>query len=209
MTTLSHLWSVLCFLTAVSAVLVRYPSINSSETLTCTCPDHQCQKVLWYRLLHNSGTPEFLVSTNNLNNAHYAEKLNQGRFRTTASDEKKVLYTLRITGIQNEDAGFYSCVLVSQNSAQDPKDLMPEGYYIRPGVVTNTLAPATVKNPRHVNRPGNNCKPISLKGCKSLVLWSGIGAVLLLGVILILTLYYFSRLPKKCRHHFAKKHQLK
>ncbi|KAB5549254.1 hypothetical protein PHYPO_G00065320 [Pangasianodon hypophthalmus] len=122
-----------------------------------------------------------------------------------------VSYTLRITDIQKNDAGFYSCLLSSQNSAQDPKDLMLEGYSIRPGERIPTLAPTTVKKPKRVNRLPDICKSNnqSPRGCKSVVLWSGIGAVLLLVVVLISTLNYFSRLPKKCRHRYARKQQLK
>ncbi|XP_058271408.1 uncharacterized protein cd8b isoform X2 [Hemibagrus wyckioides] len=176
--TLNHIWSFLCFLTAVSAAKVSYPSINGSESLTCDCPDHRCQKVYWYRLLQGSVTPEFLMSANSVNIPHYAKNIDEKRFKSSVTDSGKVQFTLRITGLREQDAGFYSCVLSSQNSAQDPKDLMPVGYSILPG------------------------------GCKSLVLWSCIGAVLLLVVVLISTLYYFSRLPKKCRHHFVKKQQM-
>ncbi|XP_053504840.1 uncharacterized protein cd8b [Ictalurus furcatus] len=209
--TLNHIWSFLCFLTAASAVTVKYPSINGSETLNCECPDHQCQKVYWYRLLKNRDTPEFLMHTNIFNKPNYAKNVEQNRFKTAFIDSTKALFTLRITGIQEKDAGFYACLLISHNSAQDPKDLMPEGYSIRPGESIPTLPPTTVKNPKRVNRLPNICKSNhqSLKGCKSLVLWSGISAVLLLVVILISTLYYFSRLPKKCRHRFAKKQQLR
>ncbi|MCI4386935.1 hypothetical protein PGIGA_G00068490 [Pangasianodon gigas] len=209
--TLNHIWSFFCFLTAASAVTVLYPSINGSEILSCSCPDHQCQRVYWYRLLQDSDTPEFLVTTNNLNIPHYAGHIDKNRFKTNVVDSTKVSYTLRITDIQKKDAGFYSCLLSSQNSAQDPKDLMLEGYSIRPGERITTLAPTTVKKRKPVNRLPDICKSNnqSPRGCKSLVLWSGIGAVLLLVVVLISTLNYFSRLPKKCRHRYARKQQLK
>ncbi|KAG7320813.1 hypothetical protein KOW79_015228 [Hemibagrus wyckioides] len=208
--TLNHIWSFLCFLTAVSAAKVSYPSINGSESLTCDCPDHRCQKVYWYRLLQGSVTPEFLMSANSVNIPHYAKNIDEKRFKSSVTDSGKVQFTLRITGLREQDAGFYSCVLSSQNSAQDPKDLMPVGYSILPGVKITTQAPTTVKHPKRVNGLFNKCKSSSrsVKGCKSLVLWSCIGAVLLLVVVLISTLYYFSRLPKKCRHHFVKKQQM-
>ncbi|KAM9451100.1 uncharacterized protein cd8b isoform 1-T1 [Clarias gariepinus] len=208
--TLNYLWSFFCFIITASAVKVLYPSINSSETLNCLCPDHQCQKVNWYRLLQDSDTPEFILSANNINFLRYGANIAQSRYKPTASDSSgKVVYTLRITGILKNETGFYSCLLVSQNSAQDPKDLMPTGYSIRPGESITTLAPPTTKKHIHKNRSPKICKSKSLKGCQSLVLWSGIGAVLLLVVVLISTLYYFSRLPKKCRHRFEKTHRLR
>lgn len=117
-----------------------YPSINGSETLSCNCPDHQCQRVYWYRLLQNRDTPEFLVSTNNLKIPYYPATINQNRFKTSVSESTRVSYTLRITGIQKKDAGFYSCLLSSQNSAQDPKDLIPQGYYVKPGGLVPSLS---------------------------------------------------------------------
>ncbi|XP_060790964.1 uncharacterized protein cd8b [Neoarius graeffei] len=205
--TLNSIWSFFCFLTAVCAVTEYRPSINSSVTLSCSCPDHQCQKAYWYRLLQDKDTPEFVVSLNNLNHANYATYINKIRFKTAAFESAKVLYTLRITSVQKEDAGFYSCFLKSMNSAQEPKDLLPEGYSVRPGEIITTVAPTTVKKQKKPNICRSNNQ--SLKGCKSLVLWSGIGAVLLLVVVLISTLYYFSRLPKKCRHRFTRKQQLR
>ncbi|TSK72116.1 hypothetical protein Baya_3100 [Bagarius yarrelli] len=176
--------------------MVSYPRINGSETLTCQCPDHQCLKVHWYRLLNGSDTPEFIVFRNNINLVHFASNINQNRFKTDVIHTGKVFYTLRITSIQKQDAGLYSCLLTSQNSAQNPKDLMPEGYSIWPQEIIITQAPTTVKKTKHVNRLRNQCKSINLspKGCKPLVLWSGVGAVMLLVVVLISTLYYFSRM---------------
>lgn len=124
-----------------SAVTVKYPSINGSETLNCECPDHQCQKVYWYRLLKNRDTPEFLMHTDVFNKANYAKNVEQNRFKTAFIDSTKGIFTLRITGIQEKDAGFYACLLISHNSAQDPKDLMPEGYSIRPGGLYSLVPP--------------------------------------------------------------------
>ncbi|KAK2827645.1 hypothetical protein Q7C36_018571 [Tachysurus vachellii] len=207
--TLNHIWSFICFLTAASAVTVSYPSINGSETLTCCCPDHQCLKAYWYRLLQGSDTPEFILFINSVNTLVYAENIDKKRFKAFVADSGKMCYTLRISGLQKQDAGFYSCVLNSQNSIQNPKDLMPDGHVIWPGVIISTPAPTAVKNPKRM-KPPNRCKSSnqSPKGCKSLVLWPGIGTVLLLVVVLISTLYYYSRLPKKCRHHFVKTRQL-
>ncbi|XP_057216608.1 uncharacterized protein cd8b isoform X2 [Triplophysa rosa] len=105
-------------------------------------------------------------------------------------------------GLQKDEAGLYSCMFKMKINT------IPDGYYIRPGVNPPTLQPPTVK----IEKPKQSCrscKPFSPKGCKRSVLWPGIGALLLLAGILAGTLYYFSRLPKKCRHQFAKTNQLR
>lgn len=73
------------------------------------------------------------MSVNMVNVPQYAKNIDEKRFKSTLTGSGHVQYTLRITGLQEQDAGFYSCVLSSQNSAEDPKDLMPLGYSILPG----------------------------------------------------------------------------
>ncbi|KAK1788438.1 hypothetical protein P4O66_016870 [Electrophorus voltai] len=176
---------------------ILYPSIGSSETLNCKCPDHQCQRVFWYRILHSNDTPQFLVFCNSANTVSYGPGISATRFKTNTDERSEITYSLRITGLQKDDAGFYSCLLNSQKQ-RDFKELFPPGYYLRPGEHPPTLAP-TVKTPKPT-KPRlcrSNYQPP--KGCKPLVLWPSVGVLLALAVALISTLYYFSS-EYTCKH---------
>nr|ACZ57827.1 CD8 beta [Salmo salar] len=73
-----------------------------------------------------------------------------------------------------------------------------------------TLTPVTKPKPPRI--PTGRCtkrNDQTPKGCGSKVLWPLVGVLLTLAAALIYTLYYFSQLPKKCRHQFAKKRPLK
>ncbi|XP_018927476.1 uncharacterized protein LOC109054699 [Cyprinus carpio] len=180
---------------------VLYTKINGSEVLTCECQDHSCQEIFWYRYLERTKTLQFLVYVNSAGREKHGDDLNGTRFKGSVSSGQKVVYTLRITGLQEDEIGLYSCMFKAKN-------LMPVGYYIMPGVNPPTVQPLTVKTKKPVKIC--NCKPSSSpKGCEQLVLWPGIGALLLLAITLAGTLYYFSRLPKKCRHRFTKTNPLR
>lgn len=203
--TLHCVCSCLFILTAASMLpsfqatsAIRYPKINGSESLNCDCPDHACQEVFWYRYLQTTKTFQFLMYVNSAGRELIGDNLNPSLFKGTVSNGPKVSYNLRIADLQREDAGFYSCMFKA-------KKIMPSGYYIKPGVNPPTLQPPTVKTEKPKRTSCNHCKHNrTTKGCESSVLWPGIGALLLLAIALAGTLYYFSRLPKKCRHRFTK-----
>ncbi|XP_050948416.1 uncharacterized protein cd8b isoform X2 [Labeo rohita] len=178
---------------------VLYTKINNSETLTCECPDHACQEVFWYRYLDRTKTLQFLLYINSAGREQHGE-FNDTRFKGSVSSGQKVIYTLRITGLQENDIGLYSCMFKTKN-------LMPVGHYVMPGVnPPTTPRTVTTQKPRKIC----NCKPPSSpKGCEQSVLWPALGTLLLLAITLAGTLYYFSRLPKKCRHRFAKTNALR
>ncbi|KAG9266299.1 hypothetical protein AMEX_G20828 [Astyanax mexicanus] len=204
--TVSQVCMFLCLLAAASAENILYPSIGGSETLTCACPDHQCQRVFWYRFLQKDETLQFLLECNTVDKVNYGNNIDTQRFKAS-SNGGSGKFTLRITSLQQNDTGLYSCLLHSQNPKQGLESLTSPGYYIKPGEHRPTSPPPTVK-PKVKNPPP--CKPNiqPVKGCKPLVLWSCVGVLLVLAVLMISILTYFSRLPKKCRHQFAKKVQL-
>ncbi|XP_016126819.1 uncharacterized protein [Sinocyclocheilus grahami] len=178
-----------------------YTKISGSEILSCECPDHSCQEVFWYRYLKRTNTLQFLVYVNSAGREQHGEHLNVTRFKGSVSSGQRVVYTLRITGLQEDETGLYSCMFKTKN-------IMPVGYNIMPGVNPPTVQPPTVKTKKPVKIC--NCKPSnSPKGCEKFVLWPGIGTLLLLAITLAGTLYYFSRLPKKCRHRFTKTNPLR
>uniref|UniRef100_A0A8C2INE4 Uncharacterized LOC109045157 n=1 Tax=Cyprinus carpio TaxID=7962 RepID=A0A8C2INE4_CYPCA len=179
----SPLAASLATIQATSYVL--YTKINGSETITCECPDHSCQEVFWYRYLERTKTLQFLLYCNSAGRERHGENLSATRFKGSVSSGQRVVYTLRITGLQENEIGFYSCMFKTKNT-------MPVGYYIMPGVNPPTVQPPTVKT--KTPKKTCNCKPpMSPKGCEQSVLWPGIGALLLLAITLAGTLYYFSR----------------
>uniref|UniRef100_A0A672S4T4 Cd8 beta n=1 Tax=Sinocyclocheilus grahami TaxID=75366 RepID=A0A672S4T4_SINGR len=162
-----------------------YTKISGSEILSCECPDHSCQEVFWYRYLKRTNTLQFLVYVNSAGREQHGEHLNVTRFKGSVSSGQRVVYTLRITGLQEDETGLYSCMFKTKN-------IMPVGYNIMPGVNPPTVQPPTVKTKKPVKIC--NCKPSnSPKGCEKFVLWPGIGTLLLLAITLAGTLYYFSR----------------
>ncbi|XP_056114195.1 uncharacterized protein cd8b [Rhinichthys klamathensis goyatoka] len=182
---------------------VFYPKINGAQSLNCECPDHTCQEVFWYRYLESKNSPQFLMYVNSASREEHGENINASKFKGTVSSGQKVVYTLRIMELQEDDVGFYSCMFKTKN-------VVPAGYYILPGVNPPTVQPPTVKTYQKPVNP-KPCKPsqYSPKGCEHVVLWPGIGALLLLAITLAGILYYFSRLPKKCRHRFTKTNPLR
>uniref|UniRef100_A0A8C2IMD8 Uncharacterized LOC109045157 n=1 Tax=Cyprinus carpio TaxID=7962 RepID=A0A8C2IMD8_CYPCA len=185
----SPLAASLATIQATSYVL--YTKINGSETITCECPDHSCQEVFWYRYLERTKTLQFLLYCNSAGRERHGENLSATRFKGSVSSGQRVVYTLRITGLQENEIGFYSCMFKTKNT-------MPVGYYIMPGVNPPTVQPPTVKT--KTPKKTCNCKPpMSPKGCEQSVLWPGIGALLLLAITLAGTLYYFSRETNQLR----------
>ncbi|XP_041745232.1 T-cell surface glycoprotein CD8 beta chain-like [Coregonus clupeaformis] len=210
MTPLALVWTTVCLWTTVYSLIpteshfVRYPPINDTEVLTCECSSRSCQTVFWFRTFHNNSGFQFLLSLNNADRTSHGPNLDKHRFK--ASKRDRGIFTLRIIKIRAEDAGLYSCMLQNQKE----NELWRPGVLLRPGETRPTLTPVTKPKPQGI--PRGRCTKSNYetpKGCGSKVLWPLVGVLLTLAVALIYTLYYFSRLPKKCRHQFAKKRPLK
>lgn len=70
---------------------------------------------------------------NSAGREQHGENIEVSRFKGSAySGQKVVVYTLRLLGLQEEDAGFYSCIFKT-------KDMIPVGYYIKPGGMDSAL----------------------------------------------------------------------
>ncbi|TRY95137.1 hypothetical protein DNTS_003849 [Danionella cerebrum] len=173
----SFIWMAATSLHSIQAKTdIRYPKIKGTETITCDCPDHTCQEVFWYRFLQNTQTLQFLLFVNSAGREQLGDKVNQSRFKGTVTQGFKNSYFLRVSDLQEDDAGLYSCLFKNKHE-------MPEGAYIKPGENPPTVKPPTVRT----ERPRNpHC-------CESSVLWPGVGALLFLAVIIAGTLFYFSR----------------
>ncbi|XP_029990646.1 uncharacterized protein cd8b [Sphaeramia orbicularis] len=179
-------------------VKVLYPKINDSETVECECFNVSCDYVFWFRSPHNTVTFEYIGRSNNADRDAYSNDLFKSRFKIRK--RSGVSYTLRINRVTQEDTGIYSCVLKDNRYAE----VWRPGVLLLPGVIPPTPPPKPKPKPP---RSGCKCNKKNQKSdeCGSMVLWPLVGLIAGLSVAILCTLYYFSRLPKKCRHHFAKK----
>ncbi|XP_076605346.1 T-cell surface glycoprotein CD8 beta chain [Chaetodon auriga] len=181
------------------SVRILYPKIHSTETIDCECVNMSCESVYWFRSLPNPGKVQFLGRCNNANRAIHGTGVEEARFKLNRKNSQ--FFTLRIIGVTEEDTGMYSCVLKDRRNTE----MWKPGVLLRPGVIPPTLPPVT--KPKLRGKSVCRCpkKHYSRGGCSTLILWPLVGGIAALALAVLCTLYYFSRLPKKCRHHFVKK----
>uniref|UniRef100_A0A8C7ZV83 Cd8 beta n=1 Tax=Oryzias sinensis TaxID=183150 RepID=A0A8C7ZV83_9TELE len=176
---------------------VLYPSINSNEAVDCQCEPSTCDYAFWFRTVPDSSKVEFLGRCNNADRVSGPFK-DKGRFKFS---RKGLSFELRIINVTAEDAGIYSCVL---SDKQLTIETFRPGTLLLPGVTPPTLPPTTTTK-KPVRSPCLCKNKTSNEGCDSRVLWPLVGVLAGLALTIFCTLYYFSRLPKKCHHHFVKK----
>ncbi|CAL8402751.1 unnamed protein product [Arctogadus glacialis] len=199
MTYLVLVWTTvtcLCWTSGSAQVPVRYPKISDSEALTCGCHQNTCDGYLWFRSLENGSQLQFLVSVNNADRSYTNTGLDKSRFIVKMNSGKS---TLRIANLKREDSGVYSCV----SKDKQTEGLGAPGVLLLPGVTPPEPTPQPTSKP--VCRCREKSHKLQPKGCGSDALWPSVGILAGLALALLATLYYFSRLPKKCRHHFVKK----
>ncbi|XP_037639038.1 uncharacterized protein cd8b [Sebastes umbrosus] len=200
------LWTVSLWTSGSSQILqqepvkVLYPAILSTESFECDCANISCDWVYWFRSNTNHLKVQFLGKSNNADRDSYGTDVDKTRIKINKRGSSS--FTLRITNVTKEDTGIYSCVLTDRKKTE----MWKPGVLLLPGESPPTLPPPTLPPVKPVCRcPKKKPPPQAPDGCGSLVLWPLVGFISALGLALICTLYYFSRLPKKCRHHFVKK----
>ncbi|KAF7208248.1 uncharacterized protein cd8b [Nothobranchius furzeri] len=178
-------------------VKVLYPEILSNETIECKCRDISCNVVFWFRTVPSKDQVEFIGKCNNADRTSWGA-VDHSRFKL--SKRGMSTFLLRIHNVTEEDAGIYSCIPRDERGSVE---VFHPGVLLQPGVTPPTSPPPKVQHkPRHCPCSSKN-QPMS--GCHSLVLWPLVGLISSLSLGLVCTLHYFSRLPKKCHHHFMKK----
>ncbi|XP_075993001.1 uncharacterized protein cd8b isoform X2 [Genypterus blacodes] len=175
---------------------VLYPKVGTSQTIRCNGACSSCVYVFWFRTLPSKNAVEYLGRYDDADTSKYGGEVDKRRFKFSKSGA----FQLRIVNLTEADAGVYTCVLKGQS-------LVPwePGVLLRPGETAPTMPPPIKPKPPH--RPFCPCpkKKPTRGSCGSLVLWPLVGVLAGLSVALLSTLYYFSRLPKKCRHRLVKK----
>ncbi|XP_053724500.1 uncharacterized protein cd8b [Synchiropus splendidus] len=177
---------------------VLYPEILSSVSIECDGSKNS-DSVYWFHTSTHQRRVQFLVKSNNANRGSYGDKVDKSRYKI---NKRGSAFTLRIINVTEDDAGVYSCVL---KDLQNEEVWRPGGTLLRPGV--DPPVPTTLPKPKpEVKKDKCKCEqPKSPGGCSSLILNVLVALLSVLTLAIIGTLYYFSRLPKKCRHHFVKK----
>ncbi|XP_062267292.1 signal-regulatory protein gamma [Platichthys flesus] len=207
MTTLPLAWTLLTvsLWTAGSShiivqepVKVLYPAISSPENFECNC-NHSCDSVYWFRKTSLHSNLTFLGKCNTAERVTYGPDVEPAQFKL--SKRGNAAFVLRINSVRKEDEGTYSCVLKDKGG----EETWRSGTVLRPGGTPPTPPPKPKPKPpvKSVCRCSPKKNPTH-DGCDYLVLWPLVGATAGLALALICTLYYFSRLPKKCRHHFER-----
>ncbi|KAL3977934.1 MAX dimerization protein [Sarotherodon galilaeus] len=178
-------------------VSVRYPKILSNETIDCDCGKFPCDAVFW---LHSdiSGKVQFLGKCNNADRV--TDNVDERHFKLSKRGSKS--FTLRIITVTKEDRGIYSCVLKDKSL----NEMWKPGTLLLPGETPPTPPPKP--KPKPPSKPTCRCNTGDSKGgCGSMILWPLVGLLGGLALAVLCTLRYFSRLPRKCHHHFPKKRQ--
>ncbi|XP_069367061.1 uncharacterized protein cd8b [Paralichthys olivaceus] len=183
-------------------IKVLYPKISTPENIDCNC-NNSCDSVYWFRNTPNPNILQFLGKCNNAERVNYGPGVEKARFKL--SKRGNTAFVLRIENVTEEDTGTYSCVL----KAKSGTEVWKPGTVLWPGVTPPTSPPKTTLKPPV--KPVCACHPkknFAQDGCDYMVLWPLVGVTAGLALALIYTLHYFSRLPKKCRHHFQKMRQM-
>ncbi|KAJ8262929.1 hypothetical protein COCON_G00153860 [Conger conger] len=197
------LWAAV-IVQSIQALVIQYPKLNSNESIHCECTDAKCQAVVWFwHPRHRPSELQYLYYHNVVDNTWSIDK---GKYKGGRKMGWKTVFSLMVIGVAESDAGRYFCQTLLPGSREIPS--LP-GVELRPGEKAPTPPPPPP--PPKIPLPCR-CRPVpknNPRGCGYLVLWPLMGVLASLAVVLIATLFYFSRLPKKCRHRLVKKQQLR
>ncbi|KAJ8395577.1 hypothetical protein AAFF_G00030580 [Aldrovandia affinis] len=197
---------IVCVWTAEAAqeLCTLYTDQKPSESLHCSKDIQKpCSIVSWCRKLHGQDEFQFLLSHTIGGKTTYSSQFNQTKFKGGLRDNNSK-FTLTILSLEKGDTGLYFCVLQC-NGAYHLGSYVTD---LRAGDRPPTLPPpsTTQKTKRIAPCPcPDKGKSRAKQGCSHLVVWPLVAVLLSLAIVVIATLFYFSRLPKKCRHHFLKK----
>uniref|UniRef100_W5LZD8 Cd8 beta n=1 Tax=Lepisosteus oculatus TaxID=7918 RepID=W5LZD8_LEPOC len=187
----------------IKASDIYYVNLFATASISCEWGEKSPSGVFWYRqteegfqfLFHYSVTDKYTYGID--------APSEQERFKGSKRDSIKTIFILKILRVQEKDAGIYYCGVLNRTELT-----LSDGAELRPGETPPTLPPPTTtpRKPTPFRCPSRRRpKPQPGWGCGPLVLWPLAGGLSALAVAWVCTLYYFSRLPKKCRHRFTKR----
>ncbi|XP_061688997.1 uncharacterized protein cd8b [Syngnathoides biaculeatus] len=171
---------------------VMYPQLLSTAFIQCKCDNISCESVFWFRTISKQNKVQFLGKVNSANRPSPGDNTDDRRFQL--SRKSSALFILQIFNVTEEDTGTYSCILKDRKN----QEVWLPGVLLLPGEQLPT------KPPQSTPRLICSCSENLAGDCDSLILWSLVGLAAVLVMTLTCSLYYFSRLPKKCKHRFVK-----
>ncbi|KAK6494977.1 T-cell surface glycoprotein CD8 beta chain-like [Huso huso] len=205
---LAWLWVAASWVAAASSlILTQTPNSvtvpeNNSVSISCKGEAQNDQKaVFWYRQTNGTTDFQFLMHTSTIGRETHAKGIEQ-RFKTTLRSGPE-LCILKISMLKKEDSGMYYCTVLHGGiyTAASGTNLTVGELPPSPPPTTKPTKPKP-KKPCHCSSGILKTKGFS---CGSLVLGPLAAGAAALLVAVVSTLYYFSRLPKKCRHRMIKK----
>ncbi|XP_075870592.1 uncharacterized protein cd8b [Nelusetta ayraudi] len=179
---------------------VLYPELLSNYSIECHCGNFPCDSVFWYRFISGRSEVQYLGKSNHANRQVHGDKVDKNKFRFNA--RSNAIFTLTVISLTKEDTGTYSCFLGGRKFDEGKWN---SGVLLLPGVLPPTPPPPPPTPKKKIKSVCNCPNKRSKDGCGPLILWPLVGLIAAITVALVCTLYHFSRLPKKCRHHFTKK----
>ncbi|KAJ8287237.1 hypothetical protein GJAV_G00049240 [Gymnothorax javanicus] len=183
----------------------RYSELGHNESLVSNCVRRQCQVAYWCRMRGGSEF-QFLLSSNTANRPLYGPGLSKEKYTGNVQLGSSTSFALKIRQVDKRDTGVYFSILKNQSSYYlgTPVTLLKPGEKPPTSPPTTTTTTKKAKAPPSCSCP-DKAKTKRVKGC-DLTVWVSLGGTLLiLSLVLLATLLYFSRLPKKCRHRFVRK----
>lgn len=179
---------------------VLYPKLLSNYSIDCHCSNFPCDSVSWYRFISGRSEVQYLGKSNHASRHFHGDKVDKNKFQFNTKGN--TIFTLTVISLTKEDTGTYSCFLGGRKSNEVKWN---SGVLLLPGVPPPTPPPPPPTPKKEIKSVCNCSNKRSKDGCGFLILWPLVGLIAAITVALVGTLYYFSRLPKKCRHHFTKK----
>ncbi|KAK1176621.1 T-cell surface glycoprotein CD8 beta chain-like [Acipenser oxyrinchus oxyrinchus] len=205
---LAWLWVAASWVAAASSsILTQIPKSiimpeNKSASIICGGEAQNDQNAFfWYRQTNGTYDFQFLMHTSTIGRETRAKGIEQ-RFKTTLRPRPEFC-VLKISMLKKEDSGMYYCAISHGGTFTAASRInLTVGELPPPPPPTTKPTKPKPRKPCHCSSGILKTKGFS---CGSLVLGPLAAGAAALLVAVVSTLYYFSRLPKKCRHRMIKK----
>ncbi|XP_028660486.1 uncharacterized protein cd8b [Erpetoichthys calabaricus] len=201
------LWNIVASFTQTSTI--QYVKLKNNINIMCPAKDEkEAEKgAYWYRQRNGTQKFEFVIHISVISRETRGPGITN-RFKGSKRDSMKPTFTLKISDLHEEDIATYYCALFTQTNLtmESMTKLILGDQPTTPPPIRSTVRTKKYCVCRNLN--SNNLKS---KGayCLPKILGPLLGTAAVLCILLVCTLYYFSKLPKKCRHGMITKKQIR